>query len=356
MSKIEEALKKVKEKENKKQASIPAEGDKVDDVTPKKAVGKNDNINDYLSINNPITEPYKNPNQHDSHITSAIKKKVEETTSKYEISTERDSCEPHAVDNVNIITEIGEIKDRELITREVCPTTKIDNYNVDERIVAYHDLVGKQTWEGPVMVHFRNLQVTLNKIQNRNKCKVIMFTSATQKEGKSIIALNTAITLCNDKKSKVAFVNCDFRKHVAHRLLGFDPGKGLEQYLADEAEIKEVSYNGLLPNFTMIPICDKPSNACELLASDKMKELLSYLRERFDYVIIDSPPVLAFPDMAVLAPLSDGVIFVIDSKNAKKDVVKRAVDSLSDCKIIGCVMNKNEMDENEYYGYTNGHS
>ncbi len=356
MSKIEEALKKVKEKENKIQNSIPAEGDKVDDVTPKKAVGKDGNINDYLSINNPITESYKNPNKHDSHITSAIKKKVKENTSTYDLSTERDSDEPHAVDNVDIIPSIGEINSRELRTREVCPSTRIDNYNVDERIVAYHDLVGKQTWEGPVMVHFRNLQVTLNKIQNRNMCKVIMFTSATQKEGKSIIALNTAITLCNDKKSKIAFVNCDFRKHMAHRLLGFDPGKGLEQYLADEAEIKEVSYNGLLPNFTMIPIGDKPSNACELLASDKMKELLSYLRERFDYVIIDSPPVLAFPDMAVLAPLSDGVVFVIDSKSAKRDVVKRAIDTLSDCKIIGCVMNIGETTEGEYYGYTNGRS
>ena len=354
MSKIEEALKKAKkkEKENKIQSSIPADGNKVDNVSPK-AVSKDVNINDYLSINNPITEPYVNPHKHDSHITSAIKKSVKETASAYDLSKGND---PYAVDNVDIITEAGEIKDRELITREVCPTTKIDNYNVDERIVAYHDLVGKQTWEGPVMVHFRNLQVTLNKIQNRNMCKVIMFTSATQKEGKSIIALNTAITLCNDKKSKIAFVNCDFRKHVAHRLLGFDPGKGLAQYLADEAEIKEVSYNGLIPNFTLIPIGQKPSNACELLASDKMRQLISYLRERFDYVIIDTPPVLTFPDMAVLAPLSDGVVFVIDSKSAKKNVVKRAIDTLSDCKIIGCVMNKGEITEGEYYGYTNGRS
>jgi protein-tyrosine kinase len=342
MSKIEKALKKNKTEEDKIQTSIPAKENKVDNVSPK-AVGKDANINDYLSISNPITEPYKNPNQHNSHITSAIKKKVEEVTSKYEISTERNSNVPHALDNVDIIPSIGEISVGIQKRAEGCPATRIDNYNVDERVVAYHDLVGKQTWEGPVMVHFRNLQVTLNKMRDRNMCKVIVFTSATEKEGKSIVALNTAITLCNDNKNKIAFVNCDFRKHVAHRLLGFDPDKGLEHYLAEEAGIKEVSYNGLLPNFTMIPIGDKPSNACELLASDKMKQLISYLRERFDYVIIDTPPVLAFPDMAVLAPLSDGVVFVIDSKNTQKDVVKRAVDSLSDCKIIGCIMNKGEI-------------
>ncbi len=362
MSKIEEALKKAKEKEkeNKKQASIRAERDKVDKVTPKKAVGKDVNINDYLSIKNPITEPESNTYKHDSHITSAVKKSVKETASTYDLSKGHN---PYAVDNVDIITETGEIRDRELITREACPSTRIDNYNVDEHIVAYHDLVEKQTWEGPVMVHFRNLQVTLNKIQNRSACKVvncpckvIVFTSATQQEGKSLVALNTAITLCNDKKSKVAFVNCDFRKHVAHSLLGFDPGKGLEHYLAGEAEIKEVSYNGLLPNFTMFPIGEKPSNACELLASDKMKQLISYLRERFDYVIIDSPPVLTFPDMSVLAPLSDGVVFVINSKKSKRDVVKRAVDTLSDCNIIGCVMNKSETAKHEYYAHTNGRS
>jgi capsular exopolysaccharide synthesis family protein len=359
MSKIEEALEKAKkkEKDNKIPISIPAERDKVDKVTPKKAVGKDVNINDYLSINNPKTEPYKNPHKHDSHITSAIKKSVKETASTYDLFKGHD---PYAVDNVDIITEIGEIKDRELITREVCPSTKIDNYNVDERIVAYHDLVGKQTWKGPVMVHFRNLQVTLNKIQNRSACKVVncpckvfLFTSATQGEGKSLVALNTAVTLCNEKKRKIAFVNCDFRKHVTHRLLGFNPDKGLEHYLAEEAEIKEVAYNGLLPNLTVIPIGEKPSNACELLASDKMKQLISYLRERFDYVIIDTPPVLTFPDMSVLAPLSDGVVFVINSKKSKRDVVKRAIDTLSDCNIIGCVMNKSETAEREYYAHTN---
>ncbi len=194
MSDIEKALKKDKKKEDKIQTSIPAKENKVDNVSPK-AVGKDANINDYLSINNPITEPYKNPNQHDSHITSAIRKKAEETTSKYEISTERNSNVPHAVDNVDIIPSIGEISGGVQKRVEGCPATRIDNYNVDERIVAYHDLVGKQTWEGPVMVHFRNLQVTLNKMRDRNTCNVIVFTSATQREGKSIVALNSASTL-----------------------------------------------------------------------------------------------------------------------------------------------------------------
>lgn len=260
-----------------------------------------------------------------------------------------------AKDYTGIVPPVQETNIDEHKTEDVIPSIKIDTFNVEDRIVAYHDLVGKQTWEGPVMVHFRNLQVTLNKLQGRNMCKVVVFTSASENEGKSLIALNTAITLCNDKKSKIVFVNCDFRKHVAHRSLGFDPGKGLEQYLADEAEIKEVTYSGILPNFTMIPIGDKPSNPCELLASDKMKELLSYLRERFDYVIIDAPPVIAFPDMAVLAPLSDGVVFVINSKKSKRSIVKRAVETLRDCNVMGFVMNRSEIIGSNSYGYSSSY-
>ncbi|MFQ5963578.1 MAG: hypothetical protein ACE5KZ_04760 [Candidatus Scalinduaceae bacterium] len=355
MSKIEKALKKVKKSVNKIQASIPIDGNKKDNVSPK-ATGKDDNINDYLSINNQINEPYINSKKHDSHITSAIEKKVKETAFMYDLTKGDDPYEPHKADNFDIITSTEEIYGGEMKTEEVCPSTKVDSYNVDERVVAYYDFIGKQTWEGPVMVHFRNLQVSLNNIRKRNMCKVIVFTSASENEGKSLVALNTAITLCNDKKSKIAFVNCDFRKHMAHKLLGFEPGKGLEKYLSGEAEIKDVSYNGLLPNFTMFPIGDKPSNVCELLASDKMKQLVSYLRERFDYIIIDAPPVLTFPDMPVLAPLSDGVVFIVNSKKTKKDVVKRAVDTLKDCKIIGCVMNRGEFSMGENYSYTNGHS
>jgi capsular exopolysaccharide synthesis family protein len=352
MSKIEKALKIVKKKEDRIQTSKLAEGNKVDNVSPK-AVSKDDNIIDYLSINNPIIEPYKNPNKHDSHIASAIKKKVEETTSKYEISTEHDSHEPHAEDNFNIIPSIEEINGGALAREERCPSTKVDGYNVDERLVAYYDSIGKQTWEGPVMVHFRRLQLSLSKFLNGNMSKVIAFTSATQSEGKSIVALNTAITLCNDNKSKVVFVNCDFRKQVANSLLGFNPDKGLVDYLAGETEIKKISFNGLVRNLVVIPAGKKPPNTYELLASGEMKQFISYLRGRFDYVVIDTPPVLTFPDTTVLASLSDGVVFVINSKKTKKAIVKRAVDTLHDCKILGCVMNKGEIHMDEYYDYKN---
>ncbi|ODS30904.1 MAG: lipopolysaccharide biosynthesis protein [Candidatus Scalindua rubra] len=253
---------------------------------------------------------------------------------------------------------ISKIKDTSIKgqkTESVIPTTKIDNYDVDERIVSYYDSIGKQTWKGPVMVHFRRLQVYLNNMQRSNMCKVMLFTSSNQKEGKSTIALNTAIMLCSDKKSKIAIVDCDFRKPTVHKLLGFSPDKGLSDYLVEEAEIKDIFINGLIPNLTVIPVGNKPPNTCELFASDRMKQFMSCLREQFDCVVIDTPPVLAFPDTVIISPLSDGVIFVINCKNTRKTVVKRAVDTLHDCKIMGFVMNMSEAAAVDYYGYTSGY-
>ncbi len=133
------------------------------------------------------------------------------------------------------------------------------------------------------------------------------------------------------------------------------PNGELDSEREGEIEIKDISINGLMPGLTIIPVGNKPSNTCELFASDRMKQFASYLRERFDYVVIDTPPVLAFPDTAILSPLSDGVVFVINCKNTRKTVVKRAIDTLHDCKIMGFVLNMSEAAAVDYYGYTSGY-
>ena len=363
MSKIEEALEKNKEESEKKKepASRPVEESvrKVDHNSKRDTI-KDGAKRDYLTIEDQpkVHDPHDSKvSKRDKHITSAIEKKEKETPHAFESLVDHDNASFVAEDtgNAGVISSIMDISNKEREIEKVIPSIKVDSYNVDKRIVAYYDSIGKQTWEGPVMVHFRRLQVSLNKIHTRDMCKVMVFTSATQKEGKSTVALNTALTLCNDKQSKIAFINCDFRKNIANKLLGFNPKKGLTDYLTDEAKIEEIAYNGLVSNFTMIPVGKTLSGICEILSSDKMKQFISYLRECFDYVIMDTPPVLAFPDTTVLAPLADGVVFVVNCKKTRKKVVKRAVEVLHDCKIIGCVMNEGETALGEYYGYGYGY-
>jgi len=342
MSKIEKALEKSKKEReaDKSRTSIPVRDDTVQS-----------NIhNKDASIHNLKSSTKSKSEENVSHITSAIEKKDNENSTVHSPLITKDYHQ--LVDDSGLISQVQDTGRENKKAESVIPSKTIDKYEVEEHIVSYYESIGQQPWIGPVMVNFRRLHVSLTNMQKNKIYKVMLFTSATQNEGKSTIALNTAIMLSSDNKSKVAIVDCDFRKPTVSTMLGFSPEIGLPDYLSEKAEIKDISLNGLTPGLTIIPVGKKPPNTCELFASDRMKQFVSYLKKRFDYVIIDSPPILAFPDSAILAPLSDGVVFIINNKKTKKSLVKRAVEMLHDCKIIGFIMNRSNVVANDYYGYS----
>ena len=367
MSNIEKALEKKRKeiKEDEGRASTSEHTDTVQsyvhdkggaDHSPSQKMTELDNnasMLDYLEACGPESSSKSKLDESDNHILSAIEKRNDESSTKHSplISADYDQL----MEESGLVTQIQDSSSKKVKTESVIPSTEISNFDVDDHIVSYYETVGKQTWKGPVMVNFRRLQVSLSGLQRNNMCKVLLFTSSQQKEGKSTISLNTAITLSSDKKRKIAIVDCDFRKPSLNKLLGFSPEKGLSDYLLEEADFKDICFDGLFPNLTLIPVGNKPSNTCELFASERMQQVISYLKEQYDYVIIDTPPVLAFPDTVILAPMSDGVVLVINCKNTKKKVVKRAVETLKDCKIAGFVMNMSEVAAGDYYGHTSGY-
>ncbi len=367
MSNIEKALEKSKKEINKieERTLTPESDDTIQSDAHDKGVagqspsqkksGLDDEASmlDYLNIHNLESSSESKLDKSDSHIISAVEKKDNKSVTKHRLLIDNDFNQ--LMGDGGLISQIQDTDSGEQKTKSVTPATTVDNYDVEEHIVSYYESIGKQTWEGPVMVNFRRLQVSIKGLQKNNMCKVMVFTSSQQKEGKSTISLNTAITLCSDKKSNIAIVDCDFRKPTLNKFLGFSPDKGLSDYLLEEAEIKDILHGGIIPNLTIIPVGNKPSNTCELFASDRMTQFVSYLREQFDCVIIDTPPVLAFPDTVIIAPLSDGVIFVINCKSTRKTIVKRAVETLKDCKVIGFIMNMSESAAVDYYGYTSGY-
>jgi ATPases involved in chromosome partitioning len=173
-----------------------------------------------------------------------------------------------------LISQLQDTGSKKEELESVMPVTSVNNYDVDEHIVSYYETIGEQTWKGPVMVNFRRLQVSLSGLQRNNMCKVMTFTSSQQGEGKSTISTNMAITLSGDKKTKVALVDCDFRKPSLNKLLGFSPEKGLSDYLLEEAEFQDICVEGFLPNLTLIPVGNKPSNTCELFLQRECGRLL----------------------------------------------------------------------------------
>lgn len=367
MSNIEKALKKAREEIKKVEghAPKPEQADTVpSDVHNKNKTGysktqkmtepdNNVSILDYLERYNLESSSESTLDISDSHIISAIEKKDSESSADQVLLVSEDYDQ--LMEDSGLISQQQDTGSKKEEVESVIPVTPVNNYEVDERIVSYYETIGKTTWKGPVMVNFRRLQVSLSGLQRNNMCKVMAFTSSQQGEGKSTISTNTAITLSSDKKTKVALLDCDFRKPTLNKLLGFSPEKGISDYLLEEAEFQDICVEGFLPNLTLIPVGNKPSNTCELFSSERMRQVIIYLRENFDHVIIDTPPVLAFPDTVILAPLTDGVVFVINCKKARRSIVKRAVETLKDSKILGFVMNMSEAAAVDYYGYTSGY-
>jgi polysaccharide biosynthesis transport protein len=176
--------------------------------------------------------------------------------------------------------------------------------------------------------------------------KVVQVTSANCGDGKSTLAANLAISIAQSGK-KVLLLDADMRKPTIHKLFGLSSQRGLSSVIAGQLEppeaIQELSIPGL-SGLSIVPCGPIPPNSAELLMSRRFVELLNYLRERFDFVVIDSPSLLAVTDPSIVAHHVDGVFLNIRfSKNGRTDA-QRAKDVLSQLKanIIGVVVSDSE--------------
>ncbi|HHT9125427.1 MAG TPA: CpsD/CapB family tyrosine-protein kinase [Candidatus Brocadiia bacterium] len=228
-----------------------------------------------------------------------------------------------------------------------------DENKVDEHIVSYYDSIGRQTWTRtvPVMESFRRLRLKIRNVFETNSYKTFAFVSASQGEGKSTTTLNVAITLTQDINCRVVVLDADLRRPAIHRFLGLRPRKGLANLLNNETDVGSVVMETFIPRLSILPAGDKPRNTCELLTSKKMGEIVATLKSQFDFVIIDTPPVLAFSETVPVCRLADGVIFVIEANHTKKRPVKRSLELLQDCNVLGFVLNKEEIASSDYYGH-----
>ncbi|MGR3309901.1 MAG: CpsD/CapB family tyrosine-protein kinase [Candidatus Brocadiales bacterium] len=251
-------------------------------------------------------------------------------------------------------------KERKRLDKETADTVlpyvkeSFDENRVDEHIVSYYDSIGKQTWAGtvPIMECFRRLRLKIRDMSETHSHKAFAFVSASQGEGKSTMILNTAIALSQDINCRVVVLDADLRRPVIHRFLGLKPRKGLVNLLNNNSDDSSVIMETFIPRLSILPAGDKPKNPCELLTSRKLGEIVATLKSQFDFVIIDTPPVLVFSETVSICKQADGVIFIIEVNRTKKRPVKRALELLQDCNVLGFVMNKEEVMSSDYYGHT----
>ncbi|SEW42099.1 CpsD/CapB family tyrosine-protein kinase [[Clostridium] fimetarium] len=182
--------------------------------------------------------------------------------------------------------------------------------------------------------------------------KVIMITSTAPNEGKSMVSFNLAVSLSETGK-KVIFIDADLRKSVmvGQYMINMSV-MGLTHFLSGICKFEEVVYSTNYENLDTVFAGPVEPNPAELLSDISFKHLISTLRETYDYIIIDTPPLGNVIDGAIVAQECDGAVFVIAAKFVSHKFVKNAVAQLkkTDCKILGAVLNKVDMSENGNYG------
>ena len=197
---------------------------------------------------------------------------------------------------------------------------------------------------------FRTLRTNIKFSRPEGAVSTILLTSSGPEEGKSTISSNLGITFASGMK-RTLIVDADFRKPKLHRVFGLRNGPGLVEALVGEAGIDEVLQPTRVKNLTVIPRGSNPPNPAELLDSDKMREILRHLRDRFDVVIVDSPPVGSVSDALILAAQVDGTVLVVEAGKFEAGLILRAKEQIEKAhgRILGVVINKSKRERLGYY-------
>jgi protein-tyrosine kinase len=196
---------------------------------------------------------------------------------------------------------------------------------------------------------FRKLKTQIFHV-SPNPPHIILVTSATPNEGKSMVSFNLALSISQEIQKKAILVDADlrkpsvlFKKHTATR--------GLSNYLSARIPLAEILIR-LEENFWIVPAGPSSRKSSELIGTRRMTELLVSLREFGDenFIIIDSPPILLATDPVLLSKMVDGIIMVVMADRTPKESVRRAIHSVDRNKIIGVVLNQVEKESSSYYG------
>jgi len=182
--------------------------------------------------------------------------------------------------------------------------------------------------------------------------KSILVTSAGPSEGKTTVACCIAVAMAQAGQ-RVCLVDCDLRRPRMHRIFKERSDRGVTTALLDESGLGDNAIATDVPNLSVVPAGPIPPNPAELFHSQRFATFITSLTDRFDRVIIDSPPIVAVTDAAVLSRLCDGVVLVVRAFSTTKDIVRHGSRVLQDvgAKMAGIVLNAVNLNRQEYQYY-----
>ena len=211
---------------------------------------------------------------------------------------------------------------------------------------------------------YRGLRTNIEFSQMDEEIQVLSVASTIPNEGKSSVACNLARIMAAKYKN-VLLIDCDLRNPSVHKMCKISNRSGLTNIISEFQEglsinsyegVQQVQYDGG-QTLTVITAGHRVPNPSEVLGSKKMGRILEQARKELGYIIIDSPPVLLASETIPLCNLSDGVLYVVDAKNADKRKVRAAIKDLkrNGGHVIGVVLNKVDMSDEKRYGYGYGY-
>jgi capsular exopolysaccharide synthesis family protein len=203
-------------------------------------------------------------------------------------------------------------------------------------------LVAIQDPAGAVAEAYRMLRTNLFYARVDTPPKVIVLTSAGREEGKSITVANLGVMLAQAGKNTL-ILDCDLRKPAQHKIFRARSIEGLVDVLVGEQDPQEV-WQEPVPALKLIPAGAPPPNPAEILTSRRLAAFLRQVRQEFDYVLVDTPPVGYASESAALAANGDGVLLVLDSQHTRKGSLRQALRRLGSvgANVLGTVMNRYE--------------
>lgn len=215
----------------------------------------------------------------------------------------------------------------------------------------YKGFVVEQKPKSIVAEAYRTLRTNIQYSSFDKEIKTIVVTSAEAAEGKSTVSGNLALSFAQNEK-KVIIVDCDLRKPSVHKNFKISNLIGLSEVLIGKEKLENVIQHRN-ENLDILPSGKIPPNPSEMLSSTAMTKLIEILRNEYDVIILDSPPLGAVTDAQVLSTKADGTILVVRAQRTNRDVVIEAKNLLTkvDANIIGTVLHAVENTRGKYYYY-----
>jgi capsular exopolysaccharide synthesis family protein len=197
---------------------------------------------------------------------------------------------------------------------------------------------------------FRALRTNVLFSAAAKGCRVVVITSSGPREGKTIVASNLAIGFAHTGQ-RVLLMDGDLRRSRVHEVFAEEQEPGLSNVLVGAAKASDAVRRTNVPGLCILTGGRVPPNAAELLGSQRFKDLLTSIRGQFDWVIVDSPPVMAVTDPNILANVADSVVFVVAAEMTSHAIARRAVEQLQRSRAVfaGGVLNRVEIERNAYY-------